>query len=236
MNYCLKILKAFNSTLKLGGENTLVYLASSDISDWVEEHELTLSENAAIFDRDLPTKIAYKVGDAFNNYFKMAKYGVPDERWLDFDQMKMKLAGNEPFIQLPQSVKRLLEPKRKPDRGGGGGGGLPRDEPEEKKRWKVNEHKNQPRQLKCSQDMHTKVINNLLHNMKNLSISAPEHEGKQECLRYCYLGNCNSNCERKDNHTPVKQGTDRFKNLVKFRKEALDLYNKDKKSGNEDFS
>ena len=91
-------------------------------------------------------------------------------------------------------------------------------------------------QLKCSRDMHTKVINNLLHNMKTLSIVAPEYEGKQECLRYCYLGNCNSNCERKDNHTPVKQGTDRFKNLVKFRKEALNLYNKDKKSGDEDFS
>ena len=83
--------------------------------------------------------------------------------------------------------------------------------------------------------MHRDVINKVIWKMDELNIKAPQNNGDDECLKFCYLGYCNSDCKRKNNHIPVKPNSDRFNALKTFRNKALEVYNKNKTEGDQDF-
>ena len=79
INYALKELKAYSSVIKQGGNDTIIFLVLEEFVSWIEENEQLLSENAATFDKHLPTKIVYTVGDTINSFFKCGRYRVPEQ-------------------------------------------------------------------------------------------------------------------------------------------------------------
>ena len=108
----MKMVNAFVTILKTGGESTLA-LAMSDMATWIKDHEEILEENTRTFDRLLPSKMVYALGDATNNYFKSAKYAIPNQQWLNFDHLKMGLLSNNHSIMLPPAIIESLATKRK---------------------------------------------------------------------------------------------------------------------------
>ena len=108
----MKMVNAYVTILKTGGESTLA-LAMSDMATWIKDHEEILEENTRTFDRLLPSKMVYALGDATNNYFKSAKYAVPNQQWLNFDHLKMGLLSNNHSIMLPPALIESLATKRK---------------------------------------------------------------------------------------------------------------------------
>ena len=243
INYAIKMLAAYTSVLKLGGDNSLIFQTADDITEWAIENEQILSDNTTHFDKSLPTKMVYGIGDAFNSYYKMAKYTVPNQAWLNLEDFKMKLLTNQHSILLPESIQNLIDNKRKrEDKKGGGGGNNNNnnnsgngDENPQKKKFNVEHHSEQPSQLKCSQEMHKKVINEIVYNIDNYDFSCPKHNGEEECLRYALIGVCNSKCKRHASHKPIPPNSSRFHNMLNFRSKALAEYNKNKKEGDQNF-
>ena len=243
INYAIKMLAAYTSVLKLGGDNSLIFQTADDITNWAIENEQILSDNTTHFDKSLPTKMVYGIGDAFNSYYKMAKYTVPNQAWLNLEDFKMKLLTNQHSSPLPESIQNMTDNKRKrEDKKGGGGGNNNNnnnsgngDENPQKKKFNVVHHSDQPTQLKCSQEMHKKVINEIVYNIDNYDFSCPKHNGEEECLRYALIGVCNSKCKRHASHKPIPPNSSRFHNMLNFRSKALAEYNKNKKEGDQNF-
>lgn len=108
--------KAHSITLKTGGENSIIYLASQDMAEWIANNEQKLSENAAAFDNHLPPKLIYAIGNGntYNTYFtKTAKYGVPGQSWMDFSYLKRQFISNQHSINLPIMVQDIIDNKNK---------------------------------------------------------------------------------------------------------------------------
>ena len=53
-----------------------------------KKNEQILSDNTTNFDKSLPTKLVYRIGYAYNSYYKMAKYAVPNQAWLSLKTSK----------------------------------------------------------------------------------------------------------------------------------------------------
>ena len=64
--------------------------------------------------------------------------------------------------------------------------------------------------------MHTAVINNLMYDPGSTPVDTPQHNGEDECLRYCFPGHCTYTRSRRKNHKPVYNGSARFKALLNF--------------------
>ena len=150
----------------------------------------------------------------------------------------MKLLTNKHSTLLPESVQNLIDNKRKrEDKKGGGGGNNNHnnnnsgngDDSHKKKKFKVENHTDQPLQLKCSQEMHKKVINEMVYSIDKYDFTCPKCDEVEECHRYALLGVCNSKCKRSASHTPIPPNSARFHNILKFRTKALAKYNKNKK-------
>ena len=94
----------------------------------------------------------------------------------------------------------------------------------------IDEHRNQPLELKCSsQEMYSTVIESFVSSKDTLPMEMQELI-KSECLFYCFMGYCTSDCKSKDKHTTVGRYYssnlgDRFKSLLQFRDAALKSYN-----------
>lgn len=235
INYAIKMLKSYVAVIGRGGTDSILYQAVSGFLEWVEENEQHLSEITNVFDRDLPAKLTYVVGDFVNNYMKSGMTQVPSPSWLNFNEFQKALReARTNHVTLPPSVTEALRPKRKngPQPTG------PFDEGhDQKRRFVVIEHEDQPIQLKCNKNMQRKVISSVVKNINNFpGLVIPKNNGEDECLLYAFEGECNSKCKRKNNHKPVKTNTARYNALLKFRKEAIDIYNKENPNNTENFS
>ena len=203
---------------------------------WLEENEQQLSENAAAYDKLLPSKIVQAAADAINTHFKTSRHGVPSLSGLNFSDIQQKFISNQHNILLPQPITTALDPKRKKDDNRRGGGSSGSGTGESDTKFRIVEHSNQPPNLKCNFDMHKKVINECVFRMAELNIKPPKNNGEDECLKFSFLGTCTTKCKRNKNHIPVQMGSQRHKNLLEFRKAALKAYNDNKKEGDQNFS
>ena len=115
-----------------------------------------------IFDKLIPVKIIFMIGHCYNNYFIEAKYAAPSPSWLDFSNLQRNLLNNCHNIILPLKVKKALEPKKKknnnnpPSRTG----------TDKRTNGVMDNHKNQPPQLKCTRDMYHNCENTCILSMK----------------------------------------------------------------------
>ena len=100
--------------------------------------------------------------------------------------------------------------------------GSPTNEDRERKRpFEMHNHGNQPVQIKCSREFYNSKVKPIIKQGKESGIELPKNEeGKHECLTYCLVGECNSKCFRRKQHIPVKQNSNRFKQLLEFKKKA----------------
>ena len=57
MNYANKMMQAYATVLKAGGEDSIAYLVAKDMADWVNKNEQVLSEYTQQFDKQIPTKL-----------------------------------------------------------------------------------------------------------------------------------------------------------------------------------
>ena len=210
--FSIKMMNGYTTVLKLGGEDSLLYLSTKDFADWLVEHEEVLGEITATYDIKLPTKILFSVGDALNSFFKEGRYSVPSQHWLDFESLKRNLLANQYTINLPPSVTQAFDGKKR-----GRDEKNSKDNSRDNKRTVV-QHQNQPIQLKTTKETHNSKITPYI---RSDNVSIPKNNNEEECLRWCYLGYCNSNCLRKGNHVPVKNGSTRCKKLVDFKKKAI---------------
>ena len=94
----------------------------------------------------------------------------------------------------------------------------------------IDAHRNQPLELKCSsQEMYSTVIESFVTSKDTLPIEMQELI-ESECLFYCFMGYCTSDCKSRDKHTTVGRSYysdlgDRFKRLLQFRDAAFKSYN-----------
>ena len=196
MNYANKMIQAYATVLKAGGENSIAYLVAKDIADWVNENEQVLSKCTQQFNKQIPTKLIYQIGAGFNNYFAAAKYQVPQQSWINFNDTKKEFLANKDTTRLPNAIKEILEPKKK--KNADPPSPFPRDK-RDKKRFEIHEHDNQPAQLKCTKEVYNNKIKPVISKGKDSGIELPKNgNGKPECLTYCLLGECNSNYYRKN--------------------------------------
>ena len=221
---------AFTTVLFQGGENTVAHAAASDFTEWLTENEQILSNNTMNFDRDLPTKTIFSFGSSFNHHFQAAKCAVPKELWLNFNHIKDKTLSNQFCIILPELLTESLNPKKWKDREKEKGNKKGNKKP------KVEIHDGQLIQLKSSDDFCNSVTNGFLRTDEGKS-ACPKFDGKtQQCLKFVLKGTCNTNCPRKAAHKTVKTNNNRGKDLIKFRKEALDWCNHDKADNGQNFA
>jgi len=89
----------------------------------------------------------------------------------------------------------------------------------------IDTHDNQPLELKCnSLEMYSTVIESFVMSEDTLPIEVQELV-ESECLFYCFMGYCTSDCKSKDKHKTVwrsyySDSGDRFKRLLQFRDAA----------------
>ena len=88
MNYANKMMQAYATVMKAGGDDSIAYLVAKDMTGWVNENEQVLSEYTQQFDKQIPTKLIYQIGAGFNNYFAAAKYQVPQQSWINFNDTR----------------------------------------------------------------------------------------------------------------------------------------------------
>ena len=94
----------------------------------------------------------------------------------------------------------------------------------------IDAHDNQPLELKCSSlEMYSTVIESFVTSKDTLPIEMQELI-ESECLFYCFMGYCTSDCKSRDKHKTVWRSYysdlgDRFKRLLQFRDAALKSYN-----------
>ena len=94
----------------------------------------------------------------------------------------------------------------------------------------IDEHRNQPLELKCSsQEMYSTVIESFVSSKDTLPIEMQELI-ESECLFFCFMGYCTSDCKSRDKHKTVWRSYysdlgDRFKRLLQFRDAAFKSYN-----------
>ena len=158
INYAIKMMSAHSSTIKAGGEDSLIFRALDDQVDWTKENEELLSENTLAHDRDIPAKMTYAVGEQLNNYFRAAKYGVPDPSWLDFKDLRKNLTTGQLYVNLPQKITEILNPHKRKREDQRDNSNTDRS----KKPLKFDTHENQPIPLKCTLNMHRAVIDYFL--------------------------------------------------------------------------
>ena len=236
INYALRMAQGYKSTIKQGGDDTVPFSAIEEICEWIAENEQTLSENTAAFDKHLPAKLLYTIGAQFNSYFNESKFRVPSQKWLDFSTLQNQLMNNQYYITLPDTITKTLEPSKRRREDDPNNNNRDEDQ-KEKRRMVIQEHKNQPIQLKSSRDFHSKVMVPFMKQLNELNLSIPKFdEDTQECLRYSLLGECNSNCTRKKAHKAVHAGSRRYKQLLEFRKKAIEHYNNNKSNDDPNFS
>ena len=231
VGFLLKSIKAFVTILSIGGEESIIHLTVKDLASFIEENELLLSENTANSDKQLPTRIAYTIHSAIQNYVHESKYMVSGTKFLNFEHVKRGAVSNIPFVTLPPFINKFLESKnKKKDHEKPNNGEKQRDN---KRTLVTVTHEDQPIQLKTSRDTYNDTINQALKNIRSHpNLEIPKHNGEQECLRFAYLGECLNNCNRSKNHKSVKADSARFKKLLEFKKKTTELKND---QGNKDF-
>jgi len=94
----------------------------------------------------------------------------------------------------------------------------------------IDEHRNQPLELKCSsQEMYSKVIESFVTRKDTLPTEMQKLI-ESECLFYCFMGYCTSDCKSRDKHKAVWRSYysdlgDRFRRLLQFRDASFKSYN-----------
>ena len=140
MYYASKMLQAWATIMKAGGDETVIYLAAKEMADWTNKNEQVLSKFTQKFDKNIPTKLVYQVGAGFNNYFNAAKYEVPPQHWINFSDTQKEFLNNKDTTRLPAKIKQLLDPKMNKKRDELGS---PTNEDRERKRpFEMHNHDN----------------------------------------------------------------------------------------------
>lgn len=209
---------AFTTALLQGGEDTIARAAVADFTDWLIKNEQILPNNTMNFNKDPPTKIIFSFGFSYNNYFQAAKHGIPKEYWLNFDYIKEKTLSNQFCVILPELLTESLNPKGQKERG--------KEKSNDKGNKKPNViiHEGQSIQLKSLENFYNSVIKGFIRMDEGNNVWPNFDDKTQECLKFMFRGACNANCPRKAAHKMVNTNNNRGKDLIKFRKEALDWY------------
>eukprot|EP01082_Thalassiosira_pseudonana_P010086 g8886.t1 g8886 contig34:369079-371430(-) len=238
-----KMCKTFSVLLDaFCGPDSIVATAAANVVEWLKTNEQELENVALHYDRRLPIKLAWFYSEAFNNFFNQAKHDVPSPSTLHFDsfhgQIKMGLSK---IVQLPRSILDILDnnKKRNATPNGNGNAGVKREgrgnnDDNNKRQAIAITHENQPTKLKTAQDFRRKVLTPAL---RDKSIPKPMFNSSiQECINFCFKGECINKCERKEAHKPISNDNKRLDALLKFREQALTKYKREKSPSDPDFS
>ena len=197
--------------------------------EWIKENFNALQDTRATCDRDFPAKIELSISNNFNQIHRTAMIGVPDESIFQ-DQLREQILKNTAYLAIPHAVKEILD-------GGSSKRQAEGTQSGSKKRAKTTitkiTHENQPRDLLLSTEQYRAKITPFVQANKD---KIPKFDNStDECLKFAFLGYCNSECPRKKAHSKISKGTRRFDQLNKLKNEAMNSNSNRTNSNNQDF-
>ncbi len=237
--FLLSKMKAYAALLyELLGAGIPVTVEAENWVAFLTENLGKLQERQSSSDRDLPARLESLFAECFNDYFGEARYGVPDLEILDRANLRSAVLRGHIKPDLPKSIENVLHPptkpkiddrKRKPD-----GPNNLAPGPNRRPSFHNVTHHNQPREFLMSPE---RYVHTIQKQMNNLRITPPKcpNADCHECLKFIFIGRCNSVCPRQAAHTSPSGNKSRMEALRKFQQDCLKAYNEHKKPSDPDF-
>ena len=217
------------ATSQYFGKNSDLANFTNDWKDFSDQHEDRIADISSNFDKDICTKIQFHVGQVTNDYLEEGRLRMPDQALLLTANIQTSILQNAISLQLPPFIMSFLYPKK--SSGKQHEGSNSDDKNGGDKKGKLVKNEAQDRQLKCNNDFYKHVINK---GVKSDSITNPKMDsGEEECLRFHYKGICNKKCYRASSHS--RASGNRRKNLLDFKNQCIEIYNKEKSEDEPDF-
>jgi hypothetical protein len=138
----------------------------------------------------------------------------PDESFFEL-RSRDGIINRTTFLEIPFAIQEQLNRtsnKRRADSDPGP------NQKQSKSNIKVS-HDNQPMEINISPEQYQSRATPFLQANKD---KIPKFDSStDECLKFSFLGYCNSDCPRKKAHTKVQRGTKRFDNLLKLKQSIM---------------
>ena len=197
------------------GENSWVHRDAAMWTSWIDDNFHELQEIRASRDPELPVKIEVIISNRFNRIFRAAMLGVPDQEL--FNQTMLDgILNRTSYLELPSAVRLALtnSSKRRNESTTNTTNNNSRQTRQRTGIVRVN-HDNQPNEIKISSDEYRSKATPFLQTNKN---KVPQFDDTtDECLKFAYLGYCNTDCPRAKAHTTIKCSTKCFENVTQFK-------------------
>ena len=193
--------------------------------------------------KNLPIQLGWFIHTTFNNYFIAAQVGVPSPSILDCSRFMTDILNGNYTIILPPCLQKFTQPRqannnrnnRRSDNNNNNNRQIPSSSTannsnnfsSQSSRNNALDSYSVPQDLSVSSQTYAAAFGGGLHAR---AFTVPKNNGQGECLRYCFKGSCDKNCNRSTNHIPVAPGSNRHKSLLEFRNTVKDWYNKNKKA------
>jgi hypothetical protein len=212
------------------GPNAYISIEAQEWHTWIRENFKELQDIRSIWDKDLAVKIEIAISEQFNRIFKAAMIGVPDES-LFAPSLREGILHRTHNLDLPQAVKDIINNsnKRKTDQ--------KTSNPSTAKRSRTTSikvtHDNQPPELKMTPDQYRNKATPYIQANKQ---SIPKYNNDtDECMKYCLLGYCNTDCARKAAHNRVEKGTRRYQRILSLKQAISSSSTSNRNQSGQDF-
>eukprot|EP00986_Skeletonema_menzelii_P010514 scaffold5138_cov74-Skeletonema_menzelii.AAC.1 len=219
---------------ELLGPNIPVTEEAENWVAFISDNLYTLQMRQRSFDPSLPARLESIFDAQINEFFCSARYGVPDLKVLDGNDLRQSLLRGIIKPDIPKAIEEALNPPTKPKnddrkRKGDDPAGADKRAP-----FSTVNHNNQPRELQMSTEKFRLVIQN---SISKRLVTAPMCPSKDcsECCKFIFLGQCNSKCPRTAAHTSPAGNKARMDTLRKFIQDCLLAYKENKKPSDPDF-
>ena len=215
---CLLLKLEAMSALTKGycGEESQAYRFFAGLTNWIDSNKATLDLRTKTHDSLLPTRIESHFVGVWNQYLLSAKHRVPDDSVLEWLNTMWGIANGTVKPDISQTITDALNGKNKKRKRNDSSGGSSSNK-KGRETYTLVRNTEQVRELIVSQE----VFREAIHPRNK---DGPTHNNTQECLKFHLRGVCNKECERASTHNKLSKT--RIENLKKFKKEAIEKYEK----------
>lgn len=249
IHYLLEQIKSFGTTLfRSTGEESVASKSSKIWHDWVENNKTFLIDCTHQVDNLLPTKICQQIHQTYNNYYLVARTEVPNPKILDSSLVMQQVFAQNLTTTIPPAILNVLgktsnhnnNKRNAISNSNNQSNRLSTSTFNSNRRNERNNdsstaktvvHKNQPSSLKVSESYYKNVI---APAAAKGHVKIPTIDGKNECLKFAFLGQCYDNCYRLSSHRTVNDQS-REHRLARCKNEAHNWYKANKSANAPDF-
>ena len=202
----------------LTGEESMLSRSTNLWYTFLEENKQLITEHQQNEDRNIIPKLFYVICQSISNYLHKGKTGVPHPCILDSsDIMTQILQGSGYNINIGRAMLEVMNRERNRRNGNSNQPQivhLPTSQQAQSQSQRVT-NPNPNRNLQVSPQVYQLIFAKAI---RNNGVQLPSNNGKQECCRFIFRGDCKDDCPRKANHTQLDSTRERrlfgFKNAV----------------------